>query len=419
MATDLPDAPPALSLRHRNLAIFDDQIFHYNGREYSSDEAFILFIIGLQKYFQSVTLCSRVYPGPESAAYTISLHKMKVCALPYYKNVGDLLSKAVTFVPKIRSIIKANRDEWDILWLTWPHPLSLLMLIQARRARKFCFLVVRQNLEELMKQRYRGLRKIAALLVVHFLEWQLRWWGRDAVIFTVGEEMYQKFRRNYSRVHRMEISLLSKDNVPALGPLPIRRRANPLRLLFVGRLEPEKGLSFLLRALAILKGQNRNVNLDIVGSGMEEQNLRELTHRLDLNEQVSFHGYIAFGDSLFFYYRAADFFVLPSLSEGIPQVLFEAMAFGIPIIATRIPSLQAMIRHRENGWLVEPGSATDLANAISELGDNPTVVETLRKHAKDDFFVHTLEFQQEKMLSTLAIHLEYWLSPRIHPHLCY
>jgi glycosyltransferase involved in cell wall biosynthesis len=226
------------------------------------------------------------------------------------------------------------------------------------------------------------------------------------VIFTVGDEMYQKFCRYYSHVHSIKISLLSQDNVPTFHSLPPRDRRALLRLLFVGRLDPEKGLSFLLQAVAILQEQNRNMHLDIAGSGLEEENLRKLAQELNLNKQISFHGYVPFGESLFSYYRAADFFILPSLSEGIPQVVLEAMAFGVAIIATRIPSLKGIIRHGENGWLVEPGSAMALANAISELTNNPIAADKLRKRARNDCYIHTMEFQQEKMLRALAIYLQ-------------
>jgi glycosyltransferase involved in cell wall biosynthesis len=386
--------------------IFDDQVYCFDGKAYGSDEAFILFIVALRRYFQSLILCSRLYPETKAATYTIPGQKIKVCALPYYKSLRSLLSQAMIYLPQIWRLIKRNIDDCDMLWLTWPHPVSLLMLIQARRARKFPFLVVRQNLKALVKQRYRGWQKVAAVLTINFLEWQLRLWGKGVVVFTLGSEMFEKFRRSCHQVHPIEISLLSKNEAQKFYRLTFGAHQTSSRLLFVGRLEPEKGLAFLLHALAILKAQNRNVHLDIVGSGMEEENLRKLAQKLDINDRVSFHGYIAFGDTLFSYYRAADFFVLPSLSEGIPQVLLEAMAFGVPIITTQIPSVQGIVRHKENSWLVEPGSAMALAKAIHELADNPMLADTLRQRATEDIYVHTMEFQQEKMLRILAMYLK-------------
>ena len=386
--------------------IFDDQFYNFNGREFSSDEAFILFLIPFEKYFQNLYLCSRLSPGSKKATYAIPQHKIEVCALPYYKNVTGLLANAFILLPRIWGIVKKSIHNWDVLWLTWPHPISLLMLIKARRSNKLCFLVVRQNLKELVKQRYSGIKKLAALLVVNSLEWLLKLMAKDVIIFTVGGEMYQKFRRCYSHVHQIEISLLSKNILPNYFPLSSCDFHVPLRLLFVGRLDPEKGLKYLFHALAMLKEQNQKVHLDIVGSGPEENNLQKLTQELYLNEWVSFHGYIPFGEALFYCYQNTDLLVLPSLSEGIPQVLLEAMAIGVPIITTRIPSMKGFISHKENGWLVAPGSAATLTKAIMQLANNPIIVESMVKRSREGFYRHTMEFQHEKILKLLVNYME-------------
>jgi glycosyltransferase involved in cell wall biosynthesis len=153
----------------------------------------------------------------------------------------------------------------------------------------------------------------------------------------------------------------------------------------------------------MLKEQHNKIHLDIVGSGSEEDHLQALVRSLGVNEEVSFHGYVAFGETLFSYYRAADVFVLPSLpGEGVPKVLMEAMALGVPIIATQVGGIAGIIHHKENGLLVKPGSATSLAEALTELMNNSKLMDDVRKRAIADSAVYTMEVQQEKMLEVLA-----------------
>ena len=390
----------------KSLMVFDDQVYCYDGHSYSSNEAFILFILALRNYFRNVTLCSRLHERSQPESYTIPQTNIEICAFPYYKSMIDFFAKSIILLPKIWHIIKINFHKWDLLWLTWPHPLSLLMLIKAKRAEKLCILVIRQNLRELVKQRYNGWQKIMAVFLVDFLEWQLRRRCENVVILTVGHEMYRKFSQHFCNVHAIEISLISQSNLTELSPSPRLSNPNPVRLLFVGRLEPEKGLPSLLDALVLLKQQNRNVHLDIVGSGVEEEFLKELAAKLKIARNLTFHGYVPFGEDLFSYYRGASVLVLPSLSEGIPQVLWEAMAFNVPIVATRIPSIQGVIRHGQNGILTEPDSSAALSEAIGSLLDHPTVAAKLCRQARADSHSHTMEVQHETILKTLASYVK-------------
>jgi glycosyltransferase involved in cell wall biosynthesis len=393
----------------KSLMIFDDQVYYFNGLAYSCDDSHVLFMIGMKRYFQRLVLCSRLAPSAKSASYTVP-QDIEICPLPYYKNLAELCVKAAIYLPKIWRVLQTNFEKWDMLWLFWPHPISLLilMLIRLRHRQKIPILIIRNNLHEAVRFRYHGLQKVAAVGIVNLLDWQLKLWRHHFVIFAVGDEMYQKFRRSYPHVYQMVHPLISKNDILDFHSLNSRLHKPPSRLLFVGRLDPEKGLPFLIRCVAMLKEQSKKIHLDIVGSGSEENTLQALVQSLDVNEEVSFHGYIAFSEALFSYYRAADIFVLPSLpGEGVPKVLMEAMAFGVPIIATQVGGIAGLIRHKENGLLVKPGSARVLAEAITELMNNPNLVDDLRQRATADSAAYTMEAQQEKMLEALAAYSDY------------
>jgi glycosyltransferase involved in cell wall biosynthesis len=132
----------------------------------------------------------------------------------------------------------------------------------------------------------------------------------------------------------------------------------------VGRLSAEKGFGVLIRAVNLLVKQGIDVELIIAGTGYEQPQLQQLTAELGLSTRVHLLGYRPDVREL---YEAMDVFALSSYREGLPNVLLEAMAMEVPVVATRIAGIPRLIRDRENGLLVEPGDADGLAAGIAQF----------------------------------------------------
>lgn len=121
---------------------------------------------------------------------------------------------------------------------------------------------------------------------------------------------------------------------------------SPKMLLFVGRLTAQKNLENLLLALVGIS----NIRLQIIGSGELKESLISLAKRNQLS--VEFLGNMPY-EKLPNFINAADIFVVPSLYEGNPKVLLEAMACGAPVLATKVPGIENIITHKENGYLCD------------------------------------------------------------------
>ncbi len=143
----------------------------------------------------------------------------------------------------------------------------------------------------------------------------------------------------------------------------------PVRLLFVGRVVFQKGLDVLLRALAALPA-DAAWELEIIGDGDQRAALTAEAARLGLAARIIFAGWCDRA-RIAERYRAADVFVFPSRDEGMPNVVLEAMASGLPIVATAIAGSEELVRAGENGHLVPAADAAALAAALAQLLADP------------------------------------------------
>ena len=155
----------------------------------------------------------------------------------------------------------------------------------------------------------------------------------------------------------------------------------PFRLACVGQLQPAKGYHLLLEAVAAVVEAGRAVTLTVVGDGPDRDALRAHADRLALGPRVSFVGALN-QDAVREVYGRADAFVLASFAEGVPVVLMEAMAAGVPCVATRITGIPELIRDGIDGLLVTPSSVDELAEAIGRLIDDPALRAALAASAR-------------------------------------
>jgi glycosyltransferase involved in cell wall biosynthesis len=136
----------------------------------------------------------------------------------------------------------------------------------------------------------------------------------------------------------------------------------------VGWLTDIKGHKYLIEAISKLKQNFPALHLVIVGSGDRQEALLKLAELLGLRDTVHLLGH---RDDVEACLAGMDLFVLPSLNEGMGRALVEAMAAGLPVIASRVGGIPAVISHEQTGLLVPPGNADALADAIRRLLDRP------------------------------------------------
>jgi glycosyltransferase involved in cell wall biosynthesis len=153
----------------------------------------------------------------------------------------------------------------------------------------------------------------------------------------------------------------------------------PRQVLYVGRLVRLKNVDLLIRAFATVVGNIPNATLKVVGDGPERPALESLAAHLGLSQKITFTGRTPSYSGVAHYFKESAVFVLPSTVEGESIAAKEAMAAGLPVIATRIrgSGILSAVRDGQNGFLVEPYDPTRLAQKIVQLLQNERLMQTM------------------------------------------
>jgi len=197
----------------------------------------------------------------------------------------------------------------------------------------------------------------------------LRYFDR---VVPLSPSLYSSLRL-VSKENRMLIS-----NFIDTGSLPGGGRRDSQAVCFIGRLIPLKRVGDLITALSMV--ENKEITLRIIGDGPLRLQLEELAGKLGLSSRVRFLG---FREDALELLAESSILVLPSVTEGMPRTVMEAMAMGKPVIGSNIPGLKPLIEDGKTGMLVKVKSPPDIARAINRLTGDPSLYEDIASAARE------------------------------------
>lgn len=209
------------------------------------------------------------------------------------------------------------------------------------------------------------------------------------------DNLHHKLRRCYHGLG---------DDLSVFKPCPDTKKSTAPLCLAVARLVPKKGLTVLLHAFNQLRKTYPTAQLIIIGEGPQRIVLQKLTAQLELSTAVKFLGHIP-NNQLQKFYQAASLLIVPSIQtsdadcDGVPNVILEAFATNLPVVATKIGGIPEAVIHKKTGLLVTPDSPNELAQMISTLLADKTLQKSLTDQAA--CFL-TEKFNLKKNLMTLA-----------------
>jgi glycosyltransferase involved in cell wall biosynthesis len=328
--------------------------------------AFGRFVDELSKQYDTVYLCAPVrdLAAPKDE-YSLQSGNIILQAMPPYNSIVSSLRYAKEAHRALREYV----HKWERLYIRFPSPFSLYAFSLAKRRNLPVFMHLVGDTRKVVEQgsKFNAIIRIAAQAYLAWAERALRHMIRHANhTLANGKDMRRFYRDCGHNVTEIRTSTFSEDEIFVRNSAC--SSSSILRLIYVGFLRHEKGLEYLIKALpATEHAVGKKVVLDIVGNGEIEDELKEMVISFGLQGSVNFCGYIPMGDRLSRLYRQADIFVLPSVSEGTPRVLLEAMANGLPVIATRVGGIPFTVEDGLNGLLIEPKDCEAIVGAVNGI----------------------------------------------------
>jgi glycosyltransferase involved in cell wall biosynthesis len=219
-----------------------------------------------------------------------------------------------------------------------------------------------------------GFSERFSLLYV-FLQPLIRLVWRRAKFVVANSEGLKQLAQKTNSEQKIEII---QNGVDIQMFKPAEKKQNEyVCILSVSRLTPRKGLRYLIQAIKILLEntsltEKAKIELQIIGDGDEKNALEQLANELGISHKVKFLGRILH-ENLASYYAQADIFCLPSLNEGMSNTVLEALATGMPIVATKTGGTEELVRDGENGFFAAQKSAQDLAEKLESLINDETL----------------------------------------------
>lgn len=217
-------------------------------------------------------------------------------------------------------------------------------------------------------------------------EWSLET-KMNTVAFCAAISAFAKAQASiYCDPSRWDLIHVVHCGVDDLRPAADERDPERLELLFVGRLEPVKGIAVLLESVGKLVAAGRNVRLTVAGDGALRSDLER--RAASLGDAVRFVGYRS-QPEIRQHLAESDALVLPSFAEGVPVSLMEAMSQERAVVATSVGGVTELVKHGVNGLVVHPGDPIALADALTTLADDPELRRTMglagRETVRADF----------------------------------
>jgi glycosyltransferase involved in cell wall biosynthesis len=366
------------------LAVYTDYVYRREGEAVYAERAFAMFVAHLAQSFERLVIAGRLAPEPGRWHYRLP-ETVEYVPLPYYASLARAASGAPAMVRSLRRFWKLL-DEVDAAWILGPSPLSLAFAALSVMRGKTTVLGARQDLPRYARSRHPTRRVFHA--VASLLEALQRVAARRLPVIVVGSELAQRYRAA-PWVLELAVSLIKEEDIVSANEAELRGVNGELRILSVGRLEAEKNPLLLADVLARLRDGDERWRLTVCGEGGMEGELSERLRELGVSEQADLRGYVPIDDGLVELYRGSHAFLHVSWTEGVPQVLFEAFAAGLPVVATAVGGVPAAVG--EAGLLIPPGDPDAAASALARVATDESLRRRLVRAGLERARRHTIE----------------------------
>jgi glycosyltransferase involved in cell wall biosynthesis len=375
------------------LGVYTDYIYSQRGGQAYAERAFALFVAALAPRLERTVVIGRLDPAGEGR---YPLGDVELAPLPHYPSLSHT-------IPAIRGMLGSLRPFWraldglDCVWILGPHPLAFPFALIARLRGREVILGVRQDSVSYFRSRHPGSRLKAALARAMDLGFRLL--ARRWPVVVVGPGIAEHYRAS-PRLCEISVSLIAAREIEPPEQAAERGYDGDLVALSVGRLEAEKNPLALADVLAALRERDPRWRMVICGEGELRSALERRLEELGVADAAELRGYVDHGPELAATYREAHALALVSWTEGLPQVLFEAFAAGLPVAATAVGGIPAAVG--DAALLVPAGDPEAMAAALARIGEDAGLREDLIRAGNALVHANTIETETERVAAFIS-----------------
>ncbi len=363
-----------------------------------------VFVESLAPYFKRIILIGfEVESDLEEVNYRIEVDNVEFNSLGPRGKFWDYFQKIHRIKKNIKKIAKTKND---ILLLRVPSPLAYVIWKYSGKPLKTILLIIGNpqytsayftgNLFKLIFKKVRS--------DIH--DYRLKKVCKNSnPIIIVNSNSLKRVWGNILGITPYVINTSSISEKDILNHEDVKKKINPpYKLLFVGRVCFDKGIRELLEAMYNLnKNDSISYQLNIIGptgdlNGME---IDSLISHYKVKKFVTYHGMIKFGTELFNKYRDSHIYVLPSYHEGMPKTIWEAMANGTPVLASRIDGIKDNFVHETDILFVKTKNSKSIVKAVQRLMDSTKLYNRLQKNGLIKSKLYTKENQSRKIVQKI------------------
>jgi glycosyltransferase involved in cell wall biosynthesis len=377
------------------LAVYTDYSYRGDGEAIYGERAFVLFVAELRDFVDELVLVGRLDPQPGRSHYKLS-RDIRFVGLPHYATLTRPLAVLRALAGSIRRFWRVL-DDVDTVWLLGPYLTSLSFVALAAVRRRRIVLGVRQDLPAYTRRRHPGrpwLHLAAGALEV---AWRLL--ARRFPIIVVGPKLAEQYARSRA-VLPIAVSLTRAADVAAPGTVRSSPPGSPIRVLSVGRLDREKNPLLLADVLARLTAGERRWRLVICGDGPMREELEQRLRELGVIEHSELLGYVPLDGGLADVYRSCDVLLHVSWTEGYPQVIVEAFAAGLPVVATAVGGVADAVG--DAALLIPAGDAAAASAALERIAGDSALGAALAGAGVARATAQTLEAETARVVRFLS-----------------
>lgn len=376
------------------LAVYTDYVYRRDADGVTGERAFVRFMLALLPHVDELVLVGREHPEPGRSHYPVP-DDVRLVGLPYYASLASPGGAVRTLVTGLRRFWRLL-DDVDCVWLLGPYLQAIAFAALATLRGRRVVLGVRQDLPTYVRSRHPGRRW--AHVAADVLEGTFRAMARRRPVAVVGPDLARQYEGSKS-VLELTVSLVEEADVVDV-PRALARPANdPPRILSVGRLDREKNPLLLADVLAGLRDEGVACRLLVVGEGSEDEALRARLVDLGVADDAELLGYVPIDGGLTDLYRTSDVFLHVSHTEGLPQVVFESFAAGLPLVATDVGGVARAVG--DAGVLIPPRDAPAAVAAVRRVLADSAERERLVTAGHASVSAHTMEREAARLAAFL------------------